>query len=48
MVRDKIDSGIGRLWVRLLVAFVQVMDWMQGSPSKSRPSPLKHFTVEGT
>jgi hypothetical protein len=48
MVGYKIDSSVGRLWVRLLTALTTFFDWVGGVNSKARPSPLKGFTVSIT
>ena len=44
MVWRKIDSGLGGLWVRLLIVVLWVKDWV-ADKAQSRPSPLKGFSV---
>lgn len=45
MVWYKIDSGSGRLWVRLMEALERLFEWIVNDKSKNRPSPLKRFTA---
>jgi hypothetical protein len=37
------DSSLGRLWVRLQLAWEVFLEWVKG---KSQPSPLKSFTAK--
>jgi hypothetical protein len=48
MVRYKIDSSVGGLWVVLLATLTTFFEWVGGVNSKARPSPLKGFTVSQT
>lgn len=45
MVRYKIDSSLGGLWVTLLAALTVFFEWVAYGSKKNRPSPLKSFTA---
>lgn len=45
MVRYKIDSGTGRLWLTLVSGLENLFIWLERGRNKSNPSPLKSLSA---